>query len=471
MGSCDVKTQAHGILECWAKTAHTTIDLTPEGHGVATVPIPNGMLWVARASVNTNDCQPDVRGVLEVCTQTSCANIDLTPVGHDTVPIPIPNGSLLTADESLVIVTFNGLPYAVKKDDVRPYRQPTPIPQGPGAPDEEQPCCDAVERIDTGSVDHGFDPPIQLSRLVVFGVVDSPVDVEAELAIPFLSGVDEFRDSGPVRDCRIPFGSSIAVKPDPSVLMYGQRIGVFAENPDVRLDLSLACVRRDADGHVDNFMTRLVLVHYGNAADRGPVHLEQEIGIFDERRTKRLNLGNKCVKRCPIKRNNNNTRLVFRRLDGVSEGPVCFGHIVGIFTESGHKRLDMTTMDDPTHDTFATRQFIREYTVLEDGDSRPTSAAGQRGVNGSRPSSAAGQRAANDSTGFVGTVQQVPHKVAGQRGVNGSRPSSAASTGFGSTTRGRANAAPPPSAAVSNSFGLGSLSAVGSKLRAWQTMK
>merc|ERR1712072_881135 len=157
------------------------------------------------------------------------------------------------------------------------------------------------------------------------------------------------------------------------VLRYGQKVGVFGTmgTQDVRLDLSLQCVKREAAGHLDTPMTRLVLVPCNDSCEAGlllaPVLMGQELAILDEEGLKRVNLGSSYVKSCPAKRNNQNTRLVCHRLNGPSQGPICFGHVVGLFTESGHKRLDMSTMGDANQDleSRATRVFIQ---ALSEGD-------------------------------------------------------------------------------------------------------
>jgi len=105
-------------------------------------------------------------------------------------------------------------------------------------------------------------------------------------------------------------------------------------------------------------MTRLVLKNCEDSDDRGAARMGHQIAILDQELSKRVDLGYFCVTDCPASRDDDNTRLVFKRLDGPDEGAICYGHVVALFTESGDKRLNMSSMGDPNHESWATRMFL-----------------------------------------------------------------------------------------------------------------
>ena len=51
-----------------------------------------------------------------------------------------------------------------------------------------------------------------------------------------------------------------------------------------------------------------------------------EVAILNQAMKRRLDLGSFCVTPVKAEVDNDNTRLFFKRLDGDSEGPICYGH-------------------------------------------------------------------------------------------------------------------------------------------------
>lgn len=165
-------------------------------------------------------------------------------------------------------------------------------------------------------------------------------------------------------------GAALVATYDPFVLMYEQEVGIFSNQNDgkgrsghgTRLDLSKDCERREAAADEDTPDTRCVFLHAGEQEDRAPVRMGHRVAILNEARTKRVDLG---LRMDPAFLDNSNTRLVIKRLDGPSEGPISYSHKLGIFSQDGSKRLEMSTMGNPNHESWATQLYIL---VLEGGE-------------------------------------------------------------------------------------------------------
>eukprot|EP00931_Biecheleriopsis_adriatica_P075753 TRINITY_DN49542_c0_g1_i1.p1 TRINITY_DN49542_c0_g1~~TRINITY_DN49542_c0_g1_i1.p1 ORF type:complete len:245 (-),score=40.05 TRINITY_DN49542_c0_g1_i1:12-746(-) len=209
-------------------------------------------------------------------------------------------------------------------------------------------------------------------------VMDAKVMVEEALGIPasaqmLYQGADLLLDLATLRESGVTDGTSLMVMRDPKVLTYGQSLGIFSnqnagkgkDGEGTRLDLSSACVKTEALAVDDTPMTRVVLRNVDSRGDNGPVKMGDAVAIFNMRETKRVDMGSFCVESCPAARDDSNTRLFFQRLDGPNQGAIHYGHVVALLSESG-KRLDMSTMGRPDHESWATRVFV--LALSEDGE-------------------------------------------------------------------------------------------------------
>merc|ERR1712232_17049 len=97
----------------------------------------------------------------------------------------------------------------------------------------------------------------------------------------------------------------------------------------------------------------------------GKIHEKDLIKILSEDKKVRLDIGGDCVlKEVPASHESWATRLIIKRLDGPNKGPVQTDHVVRIFSEDGQKRLDvgeaaMKKNGPPNHESWATRLYIK----------------------------------------------------------------------------------------------------------------
>jgi len=101
----------------------------------------------------------------------------------------------------------------------------------------------------------------------------------------------------------------------------------------------------------------------------GPVYYFQIVSIFCEDLHVVLDIGSDCVKEIDASHDSWATRLVFRRLDGLNEGPVDRSHVFGLFSQDGRCRLDvgsdcMKKEQPASHVSWATRLYIEPWDKL-----------------------------------------------------------------------------------------------------------
>lgn len=100
------------------------------------------------------------------------------------------------------------------------------------------------------------------------------------------------------------------------------------------------------------------------------INFNEPIGVFSSTKEVRLDIGTRAVKEnVPADHNSWATRLVVKRVDGPSEGPVHTDHVIGLFSETEAVRLDIGTRAmkenvPADHDSWATQLNIREVAPL-----------------------------------------------------------------------------------------------------------
>ena len=140
-------------------------------------------------------------------------------------------------------------------------------------------------------------------------------------------------------------------------------VGIFSENGQFRLDIGTDAVKQNVPATHDSWATRLIIRRL-DGPSRGPVHNSDVIGIFSEDGRFRLDIGTDAVKRnIPASHESWATRLRIVRLSGPNVGPVTYEDVVGIFSEDAKFRLDIGTdamkKNVPAdHDSWATRLRI-----------------------------------------------------------------------------------------------------------------
>jgi hypothetical protein len=141
-------------------------------------------------------------------------------------------------------------------------------------------------------------------------------------------------------------------------------VGIFSEDGQFRLDIGTDAVKQNVPASHDSWATRLIIRRL-DGPSRGPVHGGDLIGIFSEDGRFRLDIGTDAVKRnIPASHESWATRLRIVRLSGPNAGPVTYEDVVGIFSDDGRFRLDIGTdamkRNVPAdHDSWATRLRIR----------------------------------------------------------------------------------------------------------------
>lgn len=156
-----------------------------------------------------------------------------------------------------------------------------------------------------------------------------------------------------------------------SIIEYGKKIGVFSEDGKVRLDIGTDAMKKNVPASHDSWATRLVIKRL-DGANSGPISDEHLVGIFSEDGKVRLDIGTDAMKKnVPATHDSWATRLVIKSLDGTNSGSVCYGQVVGIFSEDEKYRLDIGTdavkKNVPSsHDSWATRLRIQDADPIID---------------------------------------------------------------------------------------------------------
>jgi hypothetical protein len=147
------------------------------------------------------------------------------------------------------------------------------------------------------------------------------------------------------------------------VLQLNEIVGIFSDN-GVRLDIGTDAVKQNVPASHDSWATRLIIRRL-DGPSRGPVHSNDVIGIFSEDGRFRLDIGTDAMKQnVPASHESWATRLRIARLNGPNVGPVMYEDVVGIFSEDARFRLDIGTdamkKNVPAdHDSWATRLRIK----------------------------------------------------------------------------------------------------------------
>lgn len=148
------------------------------------------------------------------------------------------------------------------------------------------------------------------------------------------------------------------------VVQLNQIVGIFSEDGRYRLDIGTDAVKQNVPAAHDSWATRLIIRRL-DGPSRGPVHDGDLVGIFSEDGRFRLDIGTDAVKQnIPAAHESWATRLRIVRLSGPNVGPVTYEDVVGIFSDDGRFRLDIGTdamkKNVPAdHDSWATRLRIR----------------------------------------------------------------------------------------------------------------
>ncbi|MHC5053441.1 MAG: ETX/MTX2 family pore-forming toxin [Planctomycetota bacterium] len=156
-----------------------------------------------------------------------------------------------------------------------------------------------------------------------------------------------------------------------SEIQYSQLVGIFSEDGKHRLDIGTRAAKKNTPANHDTWATRLVIKRLDGESS-GAVSDYDVVGLFSEDGKFRLDIGTGAMKKnTPADHESWATRLLIRRLDGESSGDVCYGHVVGVFSEDGKYRLDIGTgavkkNAAADHDTWATRLRIQDADPIVD---------------------------------------------------------------------------------------------------------
>lgn len=147
-------------------------------------------------------------------------------------------------------------------------------------------------------------------------------------------------------------------------IQYGSVVGIYTEEGHVRLDLGTRAMKEAVPASNNNWATRLRIRRL-DGPNSGAIRYGHVVGIFTEEGHVRLDLGTRAMKEAvPANHNSWATQLRIRRLDGPNSGAIRYGDVIGVFTEEGHVRLDLGTRAmkeavPATHNSWATRLRIK----------------------------------------------------------------------------------------------------------------
>jgi len=143
-----------------------------------------------------------------------------------------------------------------------------------------------------------------------------------------------------------------------------QPVGVFSAEKGKRLDIGWASLVHECPEDIDTSSTRLRLRRLDGPTE-GAVWSDHTVGIFSDEGHLRLDIGSDSVqKECEAEHESWATRLLIKKLEGDGDRDLCYGDLVGIFSETGGRRLDISdaSMKQNTpadHESWATRFSIR----------------------------------------------------------------------------------------------------------------
>lgn len=125
---------------------------------------------------------------------------------------------------------------------------------------------------------------------------------------------------------------------------YGKVYGIYSYDNKARLDIGSYGVKKEVPASHDSWATRLIIKRL-DGESKGPVSSTHKIGIFSENGTTRLDIGTDAMQHeVPITHESWATKLIIKKLNGESSGTVNYGDIIGIFSENGTIRLDIGSL-------------------------------------------------------------------------------------------------------------------------------
>jgi hypothetical protein len=148
-----------------------------------------------------------------------------------------------------------------------------------------------------------------------------------------------------------------------AVVQLNEVVGIFSENGQFRLDIGTDAVKQNVLASHDSWATRLIIRRL-DGQSTGPVRSNHVVGIFSENGQYRLDIGTDAMKQNVAASHESwATRLKILQLNSSTLGPVMYEDVVGIFSEDGKYRLDIGTdaMKQnvaASHDSWATRLKI-----------------------------------------------------------------------------------------------------------------
>ena len=129
----------------------------------------------------------------------------------------------------------------------------------------------------------------------------------------------------------------------PAFLRSDVEVKILSENAKTRLDIGCASMRSEVDASHESWATRLYIRRL-DGPSTGPVCEGHLIGIFSEHHNKRLDIGHASVKEQHAGHESWATRLFIRPVGHRANGPptvLSYGQLVGIFSQDGRKRFDV----------------------------------------------------------------------------------------------------------------------------------
>lgn len=150
---------------------------------------------------------------------------------------------------------------------------------------------------------------------------------------------------------------------------YGQTIGVFASNHNVRLDIGTQAMKVDTPASHVTWATKLIIRRV-DGPSVGAVEDTHLVGIFSETNGKRLDVGDGSLKKnVPVDHLSWGTKL--KIWPATSQGSkagqrINYGDVVGVFSEDRRYRLDIGSRAvkkeaDASHNSWATKLYLQDY--------------------------------------------------------------------------------------------------------------
>ncbi len=141
-------------------------------------------------------------------------------------------------------------------------------------------------------------------------------------------------------------------------------VGIFSANDKYRLDIGTRAMKENVPASHDSWATRFVIKRL-DGPSVGPVLPNHVVGIFTENGQYRLDIGKRSMKgKGPASHSSWATRLRIVPLNNLALGPIEYGTVIGVFSENGQYRLDISNRAvkksvPASHDSWATRLRIR----------------------------------------------------------------------------------------------------------------